>query len=333
MTKAMASLAVLSAFAGQVRAPVPVTALAFSPDSKLLVSAGYKQVLVWNPAGQVIRRIPNLPETIRALAFNKDGSTLAVAGGVPGRSGIVTLVDFASGAATTLQQAADVIPAIAFSPDGKLLATGAAEVAIWSIADRKIVATLKTHTDAISGLAFSRDGKFLASGSADKTVKVWDTANWTERVQLPQNVTDAVNGVAFSPEGDLLAFAVGGNDERAIRIWRTQNAAIVPDPAKPYLLNQMLQTRPFDTGTCLALAVTFVKASPSRMLAACNDNTVRMLGANGNTIATMAGHTDWVYAVAASADGQRIASGGPDGTVRIWSAAGKLTATLTEGAK
>jgi len=249
-------------------------------------------------------------------------------------------VKFADGETSVLQQATDVMVALAFSPDGKLLATGGADpvVQVWNLADRKSIATLKNHAEAISGVAFTPDGKFLASGSADKTVRVWDTSNWSERVQLPQNLTDPVSGVAFSPEGDLLAFAVGGNDERSLRIWRTQNAAIVPDPARPYLFNQMVQTRPFDTGTCVPLAVTFIKANaatktPSRMLAACTDNTLRMIGPAGNTLATMTGHTDWVYAVAASPDGQRIASGSGDGTVKVWGPGGKLTATLAEEAK
>jgi WD40 repeat protein len=99
-----------------------------------------------------------------------------------------------------------------------------------------------------------------------------------------------------------------------------------------------LQTRPFDTGTCLPLAVTFIRANaatkaPSRMLAACTDNTLRMIAPAGNTLATMTGHTDWVYAVAASPNGERIASGGGDGSIRIWGPAGKLTATLAEEAK
>jgi WD40 repeat protein len=52
------------------------------------------------------------------------------------------------------------------------------------------------------------------------------------------------------------------------------------------------------------------------------------MGPGGNTIATATGHTDWVYAVAASPDGLRLASGSGDGTVKIWGPAGKLLLTL-----
>jgi WD40 repeat protein len=67
------------------------------------------------------------------------------------------------------------------------------------------------------------------------------------------------------------------------------------------------------------------------MVVGCTDRTVRVMGPGGNTIATATGHTDWVYAVAASPDGSRLASGSGDGTVKIWGPAGRLFLTLGEG--
>ncbi len=93
--------------------------------------------------------------------------------------------------------------------------------------------------------------------------------------------------------------------------------------------NQLMQTRPIDTGACLPLAVAFQKAQPrSRAIVGCTDNTVRAIAPNGNTLATMTGHTDWVYAAASSPDGTRIASAGADGTIKIWSPTAKLLFTL-----
>jgi WD40 repeat protein len=309
--------------------------VAFSPDGKVLVSGARKEVVVWDAAsGRLARRIGGLSGVVRGLAFSPDGKTLAVAEGVPGRAGAVSLVDFASGGVTGLKKADDEMLAVAFSPDGKLVAAGGTDriAVVWRVADRQVVATLKGHAGWVTGVAFSPDGKLLATSGGDQRVKVWDTANWSERIELPQNMTGAVNGVAFSPEGDLMAFAVGGAEERALRIWRTVLVAEETDPGKR---NARLQTRPLDTGACVPLAVAFLAmAAPgqSRMLAACSDRTVKVMGHGGGVQATLAGATDWVYAVAGSADGKWVAGGSGDGLVRIWDAAGKLLATMKEDA-
>ncbi len=315
---------------------VPVTALAFSPDGKTLVSGGYKEVCIWNSVdGTLMRKLGGLAGQVRALAFGKDGRTLAVASGVAGRSGAVALLDMETGAITPMEQSKDEMLAVAFSADGKWLATGGtdATVRVWNLETKAAPLELKGHTDWISGLAFSPDGKLLASSSADKSARIWKTETWKEEFQLPVQTTEPVSGVAFATEGDLLAFAVGGPEERAIRVWRTQGAFTEIDSSRPNARNQLMQTRPMDTGACLPLAVTFVKAQPhSRMVVGCTDKTVRLMGTGGNTIATATGHADWVYAVAASPDGLRLASGSGDGTVKVWGAAGKLLLTLGEGA-
>ncbi len=313
-------------------AAAPVTAVAFSPDSKSLVSGGYKQLNVWDAStGKPVRHLGPLEGNVRAIAFRPDGRTIAVATGVPGRSGAIILVDFESGGMTTIAHSADEMLAVAFSPDGKLLAFGGtdATIQIWSVEDRRSIATMKDHTDWVTGLAFAPNGKLLASGSADKTVEVWDTGTWKSLVELPLTPADPVNGVAFSPEGDLLAYA---SEERALRIWRTQSLEI--DPSRPNRRNAMTQTRPIDTGACVPLAVAWIKSPQrSRMIAACSDKTLRAMGPAGNLPMTLSGHGDWVYAVASSPDGSRIASGGGDGTVKIWGPAGRLLGTLGEETK
>jgi len=329
------------AFAAEPQPAVPVTALAFSPDGRTLVSGGYKQIHVWDlTRGKLARTIGGLGGTVRTLAFRADGRMLVAAEGVPGRSGAVALIDLENGAETVLDRAKDEVLAAAFSPDGKLVAAGGTDsvVKVWNGGDKTLTATLKDHNGWISGLAFSPDGKLLATASADRTVQIWDTKVWKSILRLPQTLTDVVNGVAFSPEGDLLAFAVGGDDERAIRLWRTQNAFVEVDSSRPGQRNAIVQTRPLDTGACLPLAVAWIKpplgaaaAARSRLVAGCADNTLKLMGPGGNVFATMTDHTDWVYVVAASPDGMRIASGSGDGTVKLWGPAGRLLATLREG--
>ena len=326
---------------------IPISAVAFAADSKRLFVGGYKEVLVWDLEEiKLAQRLGagQLSGQVRALAFSKDGKNLAVAEGTPGASGAVRLLDIAGGKiAATFGQAKDEFISLAFSPDGKLLAAGGSDgaVRVWNSDDQKLVKELKGHGDWVSGIAFSPDGRFLASGSIDRTVQIWEAGAWNPIVKLPQPSTESVHGLAFSPNSEFLAIAVGGTEERAIRIWRTASV----EESKESPTNRtprreaVRQTRPIDTGACSALGVVWcpppagapANAAAGQMFVPCTDKSVRALGPNGATLGNLAGHTDWVYSVAASPDGARIASGSGDGAVRLWTAGdARLLATLVQ---
>jgi WD40 repeat protein len=133
------------------------------------------------------KELPALPNTasknpINCLAFSPDGRTLAGAD----YQGNILLWDTTTGKvrATLRQEDQRGVPALAFSPDGKLLVIAGSNapgrdhqpglIVIWDAVTGQKRLTLTGHTNAVLSVAFSPDGKLLASGSADQTVRLWD---------------------------------------------------------------------------------------------------------------------------------------------------------------
>ena len=205
--------------------------------------------------------------------------------------------------------------AVAFSPDGRLLASAGGDktVRVWRAATGAPVHKLTGHKSGVSGVAFSPDGCLLASAGDDKTVRVWEAATGAPLRTLTGHA-GWVLGVAFSGDGRLLASAA---EDGTVRVWEAATGA------------------PLRTLTGHADQVYGVVFSPdgSTLASAGNDHTVRVWeDATGSAVRvrTLTGHTGWVSAVAFSPDGRQVASGGSDGTVRVWEAAtGAPLRTLT----
>jgi WD40 repeat protein len=114
---------------------------------------------------------------------------------------------------TTFSGATDTPRGVAFSPDGRTLATGLLDgiVKLWDVASGQELRSLSGQTKAVFGLAFSPDGKTLASGGDN--IKLWDVASGQEIGSL--NVTD-VYRLAFSPDGKLI---LSGSVYGTVRLW------------------------------------------------------------------------------------------------------------------
>jgi WD40 repeat protein len=145
--------------------------------------------------------------SVRALAYSPDGKYLAATSSEPEEVGHATVWELATGNVSFSRQEPKGIPAVTFSPDGRLLVLGSftenalvVETAKWTIERH-----LPGHGKAARGLAFDHEGKTLAVTSYDGFVRLWDVPGWTVKKSLENVHGNWVYAAAFSKDGKVLA--------------------------------------------------------------------------------------------------------------------------------
>ncbi len=273
-----------------------------------------------------------------------------LAGSRDGRAGLVGGLEATRSLRAYLRGHAGPLHGLAFSPDGKVIASGAEDnkIILWDASTGRQIGILKGHKDWVYRVAFSPDGKTLASSSRDRTIILWNLTTGAAEQTLAAH-TDTVYSVAWSPDGKTLA---SGSGDRTVIVWdpvkgqpirrfggfaaKVVRVAFSPDGKTLAAGSGDATVRLWDTGTWNGRVLgshptdSFGRVQGVFGLAWSPDSKSLASGSEGienNLIVwdvasgakhILPGHTDRVVGLAWSPDGKSLASGSGDKTIILW---------------
>jgi dipeptidyl aminopeptidase/acylaminoacyl peptidase len=293
---------------------------------------------------------------ITAVKFSRDGATIAASGYHE-----ITFWKTADGALDRrMGGLAERIYDIAYSPDGKWMATASGDPGVFGVVKLwipepgggKAVRDLVETQDVVFALAFSPDSTKLATAGADRAIRVFEVQSGKLLAQIEDHA-DWIFGVAFSADGKRLASASRDKTAKVFDLEKKESLVTFPGHGQPvYTVSFTPDGKSIATGgednririwnpdadgkqtreiagfggTVFKLLFT---PDGQTLLAASGDRKVGVFKATGSQVRKLEGHKDWVYSLSVSQDGKTVASGSWDGEVRLWNLAdGKPIRTI-----
>ncbi len=330
-----------------------VKALAFSPDSQLVLTGSCKRLdsegnctegdlILWDIQSEtILRRFEGHTDWVNGVTFSPDGQTALSASG----DGTLILWQVETGEIVRrFEGHTGGVNSVVFSPNGQTALSGSEDstLILWDVTTGEIIRRLERHAGAVNSVAFSPNGQTALSGSEDSTLILWDVTTG-EIIRRLERHAGAVNSVAFSLDGQT---AISGSADKTLILWQTETGEVI---------------RRFEGHTNSVTAVVFVPGANGEntsILSASLDYSLKLWDVQTGTLVrdslslddqirsmavTPDGRTAWLgvhgsiilfdleqwkkasllpgasaLSLAVSPDGHLGLSGAADGTLRLW---------------
>ncbi|NER83361.1 MAG: hypothetical protein F6K42_28175, partial [Leptolyngbya sp. SIO1D8] len=276
----------------------------FSPDGKVIASAGLDRTMWVRGIDGTPWRILQIPGDIRRFSFSpKDARTMVTSG----TASTVQLRQWETPLVQTLFLDDDIWD-LAISPDGERIISGDSPIVhVWD-RDRNTVATLDADQNTLFGFDYSPNGQMIAAVGANGTVQLW-SATGELLHNLKGHVLQAWDA-SFSPDSQQLAAIA---EDGSVRIWTIEG--------------ELIHTLQSDEERGLRIAFS---PDGQQLVAARGDGSLQIWSAEGNLLHEIDAHDAAVFGLSVSPDGQFFVSSSTDLTAKLWRWDGTLVRTFEE---